>query len=97
MTLVCVLKAPEEGVWQVSWRVVPMKLEWEPGPESAGPGARKDVGLYPNNTERPWSLHKRKGHINKTFIYLVDSYLCFHSPLKESFQIVIKILCAFLN
>lgn len=39
MTLVFVLKAPEEGVWQVRRRVVPMKLEWEPVPESAGPGA----------------------------------------------------------
>lgn len=30
-------------------------------------------------------------------IYLVDNHFCLHSPFKESFQIFIKILCAFLN
>lgn len=83
-----------------------MASEGEGGTDEAGTGCRasKCRAFLPDRVLL-FILRRVKGlggslkecHISEAFIYLVDNHLCLHSPFKESFQMFVKILCAFLN
>lgn len=83
-----------------------MANEREGGTDEAGTGGRaSQCRAFLPDRVLVFILRRVKGlggslkecHISEAFIYLVDNHLCLHSPFKESFQMFVKILCAFLN